>query len=137
MFGPFKRLRRLNGGPRVDGFCTQKSFNRALEKERYRSDRSDQQYALLVFALPPVNPASSAFQRAIRRIRARIRNVDEIGWYEKNRLGVILPYTTRDGAEKLAEEICALLSPCVPKDACIDCEIFCYAPNAAAEEAAP
>jgi hypothetical protein len=133
MLGPLKRLYRSNSSDRaVDGLCTLDAFHRALEKERCRSDRSDHLYSLLVFALPPGNHSNGNLQRIVRQIRKRIRNVDELGWYDDKRLGIILPYTSREGAEQLAEAICRIISPCVSSDTCVECEIFCYAPDAAA-----
>ena len=40
-----------------------------------------------------------------------MRRIDEIGWYDQNRIGVILPYTSAQGAQKFAESLCNLFSP--------------------------
>ena len=139
MLNSLKRFRRSNGVslPIVEGLATREAFHRILEKERYRSDRSDHIYSLLVVALPPGNRSHAALQRIVGQIRNRIRLVDEVGWYNANCLGIILPYTPREGAEQLAEDICRIISPCLNNDACVECEIYCYAPSDATGEKLP
>ena len=54
MLSPLKHFRRSNGvnTVKIEGLSSRGAFHRILEKERYRSDRSDHLYSLLVFALP-------------------------------------------------------------------------------------
>jgi PleD family two-component response regulator len=132
-FGRSKRVSKKN----VDGLCNVESFHRALENERYRSDRSNHQYSLVVFELPFGEKITDAFQSAIRQIRTRIRTVDGIGWYDEKRLGIILPYTPREGAKKIAEEICNFIAPCIKGNVRVECEVFCYDPDGVARTKAP
>jgi hypothetical protein len=126
-----KRFGRLSGFKKSGSdslLCTKEQFHRAIEKERYRSDRSDHPYALMII---PLNGAgnSQTFRRSIREIRERIRSVDELGWYDAGKLGILLPYTTRDGAQNLAKEICRILEPCLNGQECLACDLFFYAPE--------
>jgi hypothetical protein len=129
MFEQFKRFSLFNvsGKLSLPELCSEESFHQVLEKERYRSDRSDHHYSLLVFSLYFENKKTAALQKAVRRIQERIRTVDTFGWYDEKRLGIILPYTTKEGAEKLAEEICPIIAPCGNGQECVECDIFCYA----------
>jgi PleD family two-component response regulator len=42
----------------------------------------------------------------LQKVFHRVRRIDEIGWYGQNRIGIILPYTSAQGAQKFAESLC-------------------------------
>ena len=88
----------------VDLLAGKEAFQRAIAKERYRSDRSDHKYSLLILSLAIKSEDDERIGRAITTIRQRIRAIDEIGWYEENQLGIILPFTPMEGADRLADE---------------------------------
>jgi lipopolysaccharide/colanic/teichoic acid biosynthesis glycosyltransferase len=48
---------------------------------------------------------STVLQSLIQSLRDRVRSTDEIGWFDDNRIGVLLPYTSRDGAQKFIDDI--------------------------------
>jgi hypothetical protein len=105
------------------GICSHTEFTRLVEKERCRVDRNDHHYSLLVFNLNLEEVTENQFQKFIQKIRQRLRNIDEIGWYAEKKLGIILPYTTKTGAEKLAGEICGMIEP---PSGCTACEVYSY-----------
>jgi PleD family two-component response regulator len=112
-----------NTGKNGNGIASQDDFRDLIEKERHRADRNEHEFSLLVVGLDSVNQNGNRFETLVERIHRRIRNIDEIGWYEKEKLGLILPFTSRNGAEKLANEICRIMEPW---GAAPECEIYSY-----------
>lgn len=113
------------------------AFQQAITKERYRSDRSNQKYSLLILSLAIKSDEDERIGRAIATVRKRIRAIDEIGWYEENQLGIILPFTTMAGADRLAGEIIDIITTHLEPDECQACELFCYDPETVPEAGMP
>lgn len=121
----------------TDLMVGREAFRRAIQKERNRSDRSNQEYSLLIFTLAIQSEEDPRIDQAIADIRERIRAIDEIGWYEENQLGIILPFTSMDGADSLADEICGIVTTRLGPDECLACELFSYDPEAVPESEMP
>ena len=121
----------------VDLLAGKEAFQRAITKERYRSDRSDHKYSLLILSLAIKSEEDERIGRAITTIRQRIRAIDEIGWYDENQLGIILPYTSMAGADQLADEIYAIVTAHLKPSECLACELFCYDPETVPEAGMP
>lgn len=102
------------------------TFQQAIAKERYRSDRSNNRYSLLILSLAIKSEEDERIRRAIATIRKRIRAIDEIGWYEENQLGIILPFTSMEGADRLADEISGIITAHLEPAECVACELFSY-----------
>ena len=81
-------------------------FIETLLRERNRADRNRHFLSLIAFDVASVAGNRFAEKRIVRTIYRRVRNIDEIGWYDKWHIGVILPYTSAAGAWNLANEIC-------------------------------
>src|SRR5437879_11430569 len=79
-------------------------FRRSLSRERARADRNDHQFSVVLLNRDGLNSGGTA-EDLINRIAKRIRVIDEIGWFEEYRIGLILPYTASSGARTLAENI--------------------------------
>ena len=120
--GFFKSSRKSS----IDLVAGKEAFQRAIVKERHRSDRSNNQYSLLILSLAIQSEEDERIGRAIAMIRKRIRTIDEIGWYEENQLGIILPFTSMEGADRLADEICGIVTAHLESAECIACELFSY-----------
>jgi lipopolysaccharide/colanic/teichoic acid biosynthesis glycosyltransferase len=85
---------------------SEKAFQRILLRERARTDRYGEMFSLLIFDTGKFN-GKQAKEFAISDIICqRVRPTDEVGWFKKARLGVILPSTPYKGALKLANDIC-------------------------------
>jgi GGDEF domain-containing protein len=119
-----------NGNLAADVLLPQDQFQRAIEKERIRSDRGEHEYSLLVLT-PNLDEKKQAarLRKIVLAIRKMIRDLDEVGWYDKKQLGIILPYTSREGAEQLAHKICEKITPHVNASGGVLCEVFCYQPK--------
>ncbi len=121
----------------IDFLAGKEAFQRAIEKERYRSDRSSHKYSLLILSLAIKSEEDERIGQAIATIRKRIRAIDEIGWYEENQLGVILPLTSMAGADRLADEICGIITAHLEPAECLACELFSYDPERVPESERP
>ena len=97
---------------------SKEEFKRIIEKERARADRNDHILSLVVFDLGASGSKNNTSIQLIENICGRIRFIDELGWYDKQRIGMILPYTSNKGATKLAENICESLDGTTPKPVC-------------------
>ena len=90
---------------------SEEEFRRIIDKERARADRTDHQFSLIVFDLGFTNGNQKANGLEFQKILSRTRRIDEIGWYDRRRIGILLPYTPEWGAQKLAESLAELLDP--------------------------
>jgi PleD family two-component response regulator len=113
------------------------AFQQAIAKERYRSDRSNHKYSLLILSLAIKSEEDERIGQAIATIRERIRAIDEIGWYEENQLGIILPFTSMAGANRLADEICGIITSHLEPAEYLACELFTYDPETIPESEVP
>ena len=81
-------------------------FYEILERERARADRSNQRLSLVVFDLGLPEVDDDIARHLVSVLVSRLRISDEIGWFDRQCIGIILPYTSAEGAWKLAEEVC-------------------------------
>jgi hypothetical protein len=98
--------------------CSKEEFKSIITKERARADRNNQELSLLIFDLETSDLKKTNIISLIREIRSRIRLIDEMGWYDDWRIGMILPYTSNKGAIKLAENIYDSLDGIISKSVC-------------------
>jgi hypothetical protein len=106
-----------------DKIYPEAEFRAVIEQERARADRNDHQFSLVVFDIIPPIGKKVGIRRMIRKISDRIRIIDKMGWYDNQRIGIILPYTSGEGATKLAETICDLFGTSKPK---MECAVYTY-----------
>jgi PleD family two-component response regulator len=90
---------------------SEEEFRRIIDRERARADRIDHQFSLIVLDFEFDNGNHGENGRLLGKIYSRIRRIDEIGWYDPQRIGIILPYTSERGAQKFAESLCGLMNP--------------------------
>ena len=105
---------------------SKEEFKSIIEKERARADRDNHELSIVIFDLGASDLKKINIIRLIGEIRGRIRFVDETGWYDDQRIGMILPYTSNKGAAKLAEDICEFLDSSIPKPICT---VYTYPPD--------
>ncbi|MDJ0804393.1 MAG: hypothetical protein QNI97_16070 [Desulfobacterales bacterium] len=120
---------KSSGNSATDLLIGKEAFQQAIAKERYRSDRSNHNYSLLILSLAIESETDERIGQAIATIRQRIRAIDEIGWYEENQLGIILPFTSMAGADRLADEICGIITNHLEPAEYLSCELFSYDPD--------
>lgn len=81
-------------------------FHHSLARERVRADRSGGEFALLMFTPRDLRNARKTNARLARALRRRLRGADEAGWFDDERIAVILPGTSAGGAWDLADDVC-------------------------------
>ena len=113
----FKRLKNIGSFANLNlqkdsnGIHSEEEFRSIIERERARADRTDHQFSLIVLDLEFPDENHHTTHHMLQKIFRRVRRIDEIGWYDQNRIGVILPYTSAQGAQKFAESLCNSFSP--------------------------
>ena len=116
-----KLVREPLGG--AFGLETAQSFHHSLARERARADRGGAEVALLVFTPREQRVAKKTNARLARILRRRVRSTDEAGWFDDERIAVILPETSADGAWQLADDVCLAFPPSLTPPLC---EVFVY-----------
>ena len=81
-------------------------FQALLRHERCRSDRDGSQFSLAVFDIAGLNSNGRGVRRVANRIREKMRSIDEVGWIDTRRIGVLLPATGIEGGRKFAQRVC-------------------------------
>ena len=101
------------------GIHSSVEFKKRIAAQRNISNRGQYEFSLLVYST--TTDGFTWEPRVVREMVKRIRSVDEIGWIDNQRIGFVLPYTSVDGAEKLA----SLISNAI-KDSVQPLEYFIY-----------
>ena len=97
---------------------SEEDFRRIIDRERARADRTDHQFSLIVLDFGFDNGNHHRNGRLLEKVYSRIRRIDEMGWYDSRRIGIILPYTSERGAQKFAESLCELMDPAAADCSC-------------------
>jgi lipopolysaccharide/colanic/teichoic acid biosynthesis glycosyltransferase len=110
--------------PHGRGIVSPEQLRFLLERERARADRRNDVFSLLLFSLRDVDRADPArFDPLIQILKRRLRLTDDVGWLDRDRIGVLLPDTPPAGAWKVADDVIAAypteLSPPM-------CEVYAY-----------
>ena len=102
-------------GPRAtvgNGVRSREEFHARLARERSCSDRNEHEFSLLAFH---EKTGAAEAEHLLHVLTRRVRQIDEIGWLDPQRIGVLLPYTSSSGAKTLAEDICRMMAGSPPK----------------------
>ncbi len=81
------------------------TFKRLLERERALADRSGESFSLLAISIEPAPARVEDLAALVEMLGREVRVSDEIGWFEEDKIGVILPQTPPSGARILAERL--------------------------------
>lgn len=95
----FLRMRNLYG------ILSAESFRAIIERERARADRYGYGFSLLVFDVGNTDRECPRAKNVADVIRRRKRSTDEIGWFNDQSIGIIMPSTSENGARKFAQAI--------------------------------
>jgi lipopolysaccharide/colanic/teichoic acid biosynthesis glycosyltransferase len=98
-------------------------FRREAIRERVRADRSDTPLAILVIELPSDRRKIRHFAFLSKVLSQRLRITDTAGQLPDGRVAVLLPDTQKDGAWKVASDICDHYPTGHERP---DCEVFLY-----------
>ncbi len=87
------------------GIYTPAVFQTLLKHERCRSDRDNGEFSLAVLDVAGVAGNNRVIRQIIGCIREKMRSIDEVGWLDEKRIGVLLPLTGGSGGEKFVLRI--------------------------------
>ena len=105
------------------GIVAKTKFYQIIQRERERVNRNGHVVSMVLFDLALFKGNAKEKKNLINKISQNIRSVDEIGWYDKHRVGVILPYTSSHGAREFTARICRSLNLIMPDSFCC---VFTY-----------
>jgi hypothetical protein len=119
-----RRHRRFLSAPaKRHGLLPAAWFHHSLRRERARSDRTGREFALLVFMPRERTTAKKTNLRVAEELRRRLARDDEAGWFDEERIAVILTEVPAERAWQLADEVCLTF----PLEAAPPlCEVFVY-----------
>ena len=93
------------------GILVREDFHRLIEYERVRSDRDGSAFSLVLFDVSVDLPSRKGrVKSALERLRTTIRLVDHIGWFEDREIGILLPATDYERAERFVAALEARVS---------------------------
>lgn len=98
-------------------------FRREAGRERMRADRSNTHLAILVIELPAGRRQRRDLAFLSNALRKRLRITDTAGELPDGRVAVLFPDTGKDGAWKVASDICDHYPLGLERP---DCEVFLY-----------
>jgi lipopolysaccharide/colanic/teichoic acid biosynthesis glycosyltransferase len=104
IFKPFSKQRQEQS--LIKYVHSPEEFRLILERERVRTERTGFEFSFVVFDIRNIDKLSTSPESLINLISKRIRLTDEVGWFNENNFGTILPATSTEGALKFANDIC-------------------------------
>ena len=87
------------------GVHSAKAFASILNRERDRTDRTGQEFSLVVFETGAAPRKSPSIRDLVTVLSERIRSTDDIGWFGDGRIAVALPHTPSDAARKFVDNV--------------------------------
>src|SRR5579862_1653916 len=93
--------KRLPHKRTIASMLTPEQMNIAIQRETARADRGGGEFALVLFRVR--NRKSLSTNRLAKTVLGRIRATDDVGWYDEDHLGVLLPDTAATGAWRFAD----------------------------------
>jgi len=103
----FARGFRANG---LSGIQSREQFLATIVRERSVADRNQHVFSLLLFNPGDPKANNVEVQHLAHILANRIRLADEVGWFDNKRIGVLLRFTSTDGAQTLADDICQAIT---------------------------
>jgi hypothetical protein len=86
-------------------------MNQALARESARVDRKGEgAMSLVLFRIPESDRNKLSAVRLAHTILKRIRVTDDVGWFDSEHLGLLLPDTPPTGAWQLAQQVCDVVA---------------------------
>ena len=117
----FKGNNKMNP---LGGIHSSDAFQTILERERARAERTGQLFSLVVFGIDKENGTNAEpLVRLGYVLGQKVRICDEVGWYDGNRIGTILPGTSAEGARQFTDIIKERIKDVAPR---LTCTIYSY-----------
>ncbi len=90
----------------IASLLTPEQMNLAIQRESLRADRKPGSSLVLVLFGFTGAPGAPSTMRLIKTILHRVRISDDVGWFDEQNIGLLLPDTPAAGAWRLAQHIC-------------------------------
>jgi lipopolysaccharide/colanic/teichoic acid biosynthesis glycosyltransferase len=107
----------------LPGIYSIEQFHVALAREQARAERNGHQITLTLLPANNHNGDAHKTSRLLQALRGRLRIMDEAGWFNPSRIGVLMPYTSCRGAWYLIEDLCELMDGQLDAS---DCRVYTY-----------
>lgn len=85
--------------------CSHADFFSLIEFERSRSHRVQKPFSVILIDIDQQNDYLINVELIVNDILKRIRKIDQLGWYDNNRIGILLPNTDHNGANVIIEDL--------------------------------
>jgi lipopolysaccharide/colanic/teichoic acid biosynthesis glycosyltransferase len=95
-------VRALEKAPAHIGIYDVPVFSALIRHERFRADRAGKAFSLVAFSFPQQDFSVPQIKALCEKLGKAMRSIDEIGWMEDGRIGVLLPSTNLEGAHQYA-----------------------------------
>lgn len=118
-----KRFVPLNRTISLKGVQRQERFHAIVLREQALANRNQHSFSLVLFKVgnPEANGTGAKYLTHV--LTNRIRLTDQIGWFDNQRIGALLPFTAPSGAQKFADDICQkITAKALPPE----CAIYTY-----------
>ena len=102
------------GSHHSDRLQTHSDMKKIILRERARSDRHNHEFSIIVIEIERFDQENGVIDHIIQFLNSRLRMIDEIGWYDKNQIAIVLPYTTSENAVQVAEDVTKNINSDVP-----------------------
>jgi PleD family two-component response regulator len=90
----------------IDNIYQRSFFLKLIEMERCRSNRNNLPFSLLLFNVNQNQTTNWTTDELVKHISKRVRRIDQLGWYDRHHIGILLPNTSAAGAQTIAKDIC-------------------------------
>lgn len=115
----FKHRHRVRIKRTVRTLLSPEQLNQAMTRESARVDRKGSgTLSLVLFRVTSAQRSRLSAVRLAKTLLRRIRVTDDLGWFDDDHLGLLLPDTTAAGAWRLAQEVCDLVARRGPRPLC-------------------
>lgn len=104
-------------------FYSPGQFRAAIEREQARAERHGHQITLVLLPAGGHHNRTDRTQRLLDALRGRLRTMDEAGWFDRSRIGVLMPYTSCNGAWHLIDDLRRLTEG---ELLAAECSVFTY-----------
>ena len=95
---------------RLAGIYPIEVFRALIAHERSRADREGSRFSLVVVDVAGMSRNGDGVQMVTRTIRQEMRSIDEVGWLDAGKIGVLLPATGSEGGHTFAGRLFGALS---------------------------
>lgn len=121
---PGSKLMSMNQSPAIwtqPGIYSVEQFQAALEREKARAERNGHSVSLVTIQTDGHRMRERPRLEDV--LKGRLRIMDEAGWFDPSRIGVLMPYTSPQGAWHMVEDVCRLMQGRLSPS---DCRVYTY-----------